>query len=148
MNYHIKHIGLIVLAMIFVFSTSGIHLTLHHCHDTGHYSLHLMNQHPECDHNKHYHDKEENRKDQQTCPSNKINFKCCSNKHQYFAIENNFIHTPHHTELTPSVVDLFEDISIQSIQTNISQQYHAKQKHLPYHFLSLHINKKYSCLLI
>ncbi len=148
MNNHIKHIGLILLMVIFIPATSGIYITLHQCHSTGHHSIHIMDTDPDCNHEECCHNTESNHTNRNTSSSGQSNPFHCSNKSQHIAIKNEFVHSSYQIDLSPLSFDLFDAIPLHSDNQEITQTHSLEQNTILIRFLSLYTNKKYTCLLI
>ncbi len=148
MNNHIKHIGIILLMIVFVFATSGIYITLHQCHATGHHSIHIMDTDPHCDHGDCCHETNSNHTNQHTSSSCQTNPFHCSNKSQHIAIENDFVPTTYQLNLSPRSLDILDAIPLFSQRNDFNQLHLLHQHNFSIPFSSLRINKEYTCLLI
>ncbi len=149
MYKHIKHIGIILLMGVFVFATSGIYITLHQCHTTGHHSIHIMDPDPRCDHDDDCcHETNSNHTHQHPSSSCQTNPFHCSNKSQHIAIENDFVPTTYQLNLSPTSLDLLDESPLFSQRDVFNPLHPIHQHNFSIPFSRLLINKEYTCLLI
>jgi hypothetical protein len=94
MQYILKHIVLILIAGIFIISSTGLHLTIHYCSTEDFTGLFLFTTEAHCDHNGNHPDPGHLSKDQECDPKDCCDSSlipgCCSDTVLYIAIEDLF----------------------------------------------------------
>lgn len=111
MNRQIHKISTFLLSIVFLLTTIGITLTVHHCNTTGQTSYHFFNYNPSCEtmeccHQEPVHDYNMNccnNEDECNIPVKD----CCSNQQKDIKLNSDFITTTQDIQPTPKVYSLF-----------------------------------------
>lgn len=110
MNKFIHKILTLFLSIVFLLTTIGFSLTLHHCNTTGKTSYHFTNNNPSCETVECCHEQPAHDYNMSCCNNEKVCNTpvkdCCSNKQKDIKLDSDFISTTLDINPTPKINSL------------------------------------------